>query len=537
MRALARDLGAALGVGGHLTALRRTRVGPFRLEHARTLPELEAAPGLSLPLADAVAVAFARRDVDADAAADLAHGRPLPGAGLPGTYGVFAPDGRVLALVTERDGAARPVVGAGAGGRELLSDGDRDRPAHGSPAPFRRLGAVQRWRGLDAVPSGWGRSVVTVGVFDGVHRGHQQLIGAAVAAGRARGLPTVLITFDPHPAEVVRPGSHPARLTSLRRRADLVAELGVDAFLVLPFTTELSRKSPAEFAHEVLVDRLHAPRSWSGANFTFGHRAAGTVAVLTELGSRFGFAVEGVELATDGAGDHVTFSSTYVRACIDAGDVEAAAAALGRPHRVEGVVVHGYRRGRALGFPTANIASRPTRRCPRTGCTRGASCSAAGACPRRSRSARTRRSPARCARSRPTCSTSTRTSTATRSASTSSRGCAARSATTTWTRWSRPSAATSPAPAPCSAPERRPRSSDRWRAEDPVAAATGVFPFRPADPGRAVRASEPCRPTRVARPPRRPAPDARRLRACASRSTDTASASSTAPRWATGCGG
>ena len=110
VRALARDLGAGLGVGGHLTALRRTRVGPFRLEHARTLPDLEAAPGLSLPLADAVAVAVARRDVDAAAATALAHGRPLPAAGLPGTYGVFGPDGRVLALVSERDGAARPVV-------------------------------------------------------------------------------------------------------------------------------------------------------------------------------------------------------------------------------------------------------------------------------------------------------------------------------------------------------------------------------------------------------------------------------------------
>ena len=110
VRALARDLGAALGVGGHLTALRRTRVGPFRLDHARTLPELEAAPGLSLSLADAVAVAFARRDVEADDAAALAHGRPLPAVGLPGTYGVFDPGGRVLALVTEGDGAARPVV-------------------------------------------------------------------------------------------------------------------------------------------------------------------------------------------------------------------------------------------------------------------------------------------------------------------------------------------------------------------------------------------------------------------------------------------
>ena len=118
VRALARDLGAGLGVGGHLTALRRTRVGPFRLEHARTLPALEAgreagsdaAPELSLSLTEAVAVAFARRDVDGAGAAALVHGRALPPAGLPGTYGVFAPDGRVLALVAERDGAARPVV-------------------------------------------------------------------------------------------------------------------------------------------------------------------------------------------------------------------------------------------------------------------------------------------------------------------------------------------------------------------------------------------------------------------------------------------
>lgn len=217
------------------------------------------------------------------------------------------------------------------------------------------------------MPPGWGRSVVTVGVFDGVHRGHQHLIAAAVAAGRARHLPTVLITFDPHPAEVVRPGSHPARLTELRRRADLVAELGVDAFLVLPFTTELSRMSPAEFAHEVLVDRLHAAAVLVGRNFTFGHRAAGDVTVLAELGRRFGFAVEGVELTTADGQDGVTYSSTYIRSCIDAGEVEAAAAALGRPHRVEGVVVHGYRRGRQLGFPTANIATPPFTALPADG--------------------------------------------------------------------------------------------------------------------------------------------------------------------------
>ncbi|HWM57250.1 MAG TPA: tRNA pseudouridine(55) synthase TruB [Pseudonocardia sp.] len=110
VRALARDLGADLGVGGHLTVLRRTRVGPFTLQRARTLEQLAAAPALSLTLAEAVATAFPRRDVDAALATDLSHGRPLPAAGLAGTYGVFGPDGGVLALVRELDGLARPAV-------------------------------------------------------------------------------------------------------------------------------------------------------------------------------------------------------------------------------------------------------------------------------------------------------------------------------------------------------------------------------------------------------------------------------------------
>ncbi|MDD7931666.1 bifunctional riboflavin kinase/FAD synthetase [Actinomycetospora straminea] len=219
---------------------------------------------------------------------------------------------------------------------------------------------MQRWRGLDGVPSGWGRCVVTIGVFDGVHRGHQQLIGRAIAHARELGLPTVLITFDPHPASVLRPGTHPARLTTLTRRAELVAELGVDAFWVLPFTPDLARVAPDEFVHELLVDRLHAAMVVVGRNFTFGHKAAGDVAELVRLGQRFGFAAEGVDLVTEpigaaASGSTVTFSSTYVRACISAGDVRAAAEALGRPHRLEGVVVRGDQRGRELGYPTANV--------------------------------------------------------------------------------------------------------------------------------------------------------------------------------------
>jgi riboflavin kinase/FMN adenylyltransferase len=221
---------------------------------------------------------------------------------------------------------------------------------------------VLRWRGLDHLPSGWGRCVVTIGVFDGVHRGHQALIGRAVEVAKHRELPCVVLTFDPHPSEVVRPGSHPAQLTTLPRRAELIERLGVDVFCVLPFTPELSRLTPDEFVHELLVERLHVAAVVVGENFRFGHLAAGDLALLRALGHRFGFSTESASLLTvpdevvDGD-DEVQFSSTYIRSCIDAGDVEAAANALGRPHRVEGIVVRGDGRGRDLGFPTANLST------------------------------------------------------------------------------------------------------------------------------------------------------------------------------------
>lgn len=168
----------------------------------------------------------------------------------------------------------------------------------------------------------------------------------------------MVLTFDPHPAEVVRPGSHPAQLTTLERKAELVEQHGIDVFCVLPFNQELQHLSPDEFVHEVLVEKLHAAAVVVGDNFTFGHKAAGDVPGLRELGGRFGFTVEAAELLTsepDGESG-VTFSSTYIRACIDAGDIRAAAVALGRPHRLEGIVVRGDGRGRELGFPTANLS-------------------------------------------------------------------------------------------------------------------------------------------------------------------------------------
>ncbi len=232
---------------------------------------------------------------------------------------------------------------------------------------------MRRWRGVAATPADLGRTVVTVGMYDGVHRGHQQLIGTAVARARALGRPCVLVTFDPHPSEVVRPGSHPAILTSLDRKAELVAGLGVDGMCVVPFTAAFSRLTPEEFAHGVLVEDLHAAAVVVGENFNYGHKAAGNVATLTQEGRRFGFAVEGIPLAGDSSADgEVTISSTYIRACVAAGDMESAARALGRPHRVDGVVVRGDRRGRELGYPTANVESPPYTAIPADGVYAGA---------------------------------------------------------------------------------------------------------------------------------------------------------------------
>jgi riboflavin kinase/FMN adenylyltransferase len=214
---------------------------------------------------------------------------------------------------------------------------------------------VQRWRGLDGTPSSWGRCVVTIGVFDGVHRGHRQIIGRAVERARAGGYSSVLLTFDPHPSEVVRPGSHPPILTTQRTKAELVEKLGVDVFCVVPFTLDFMRLAPDEFVHEVLVSSLHAAAVVVGENFRYGRKAAGDVPALTRAGRSFGFAVEGVPLLEED--DGTTISSTYIRSCIAGGDVAAAARALGRPHRVEGVVVRGDGRGAGIGYPTANLAT------------------------------------------------------------------------------------------------------------------------------------------------------------------------------------
>ncbi len=210
------------------------------------------------------------------------------------------------------------------------------------------------WRGLDEVGGDRGedvRSVVTIGNFDGVHLGHRHLLAGVVARAAETGSRSVVTTFDPHPMTVIHPDSAPPRLTTLEHRLALLADCRVDAVLVLAFTAELSRWEPDEFVQRVLVDGLHAGEVRVGENFRYGHRAAGDVTTLRAEGARLGFAVVALPLA----GDSTRWSSTYVRQCLAEGDVAGAAAALGRLHRVEGPVVQGDRRGRELGYPTANL--------------------------------------------------------------------------------------------------------------------------------------------------------------------------------------
>ncbi len=221
-----------------------------------------------------------------------------------------------------------------------------------------------RWEGLGQVPEDWGRSVVTVGVFDGVHRGHQRVVGRAAERARELGLPVVVVTFDPNPVEIVRPGLHAPVLTSVDRRVELLGEAGADAVLVVAFTHELSLQPPRDFVVAYLVEGLHAAAVVVGTNFRYGHRAAGDVTLLEQLGAEYGFSLEVFDLV---AADAHAVSSTYVRELVERGDVAAAVRALGRPHQVEGLVVEGDRRGRELGFPTANLKTVPNAAIPADG--------------------------------------------------------------------------------------------------------------------------------------------------------------------------
>lgn len=218
--------------------------------------------------------------------------------------------------------------------------------------------AVQRWTDLSDVPADLSGSVVTLGNFDGVHRGHRAVLGEVLAAAEHASVPSVAVTFEPHPIAVLYPERAPALIASLNQRLELLESVGLDAVLVMEFTRELASWEPERFVKDVFVDALRARTVVVGRDTRFGVRNSGDVALLCSLGAGYGFEV--VAIGDQGEGDdtdtRMRWSSTQVRHLLEAGEVGTAAGVLGRPHSVSGVVVHGFHRGREIGYPTANLA-------------------------------------------------------------------------------------------------------------------------------------------------------------------------------------
>lgn len=223
---------------------------------------------------------------------------------------------------------------------------------------------MQRWRGPADPHEDFGACAVTIGMFDGVHLGHQRVFSRTRQVASDLSLPVVTVTFAPHPDEVIRPGSHPPLLCGERHESQLLAEQGVDAVWAIPFTQEFSRLGADEFVRGVLVNRLHAARVVVGENFRFGHMAVGDLALLEELGDKYDFKVVGLPLVANGV---TPISSTGIRAKLAAGDVVDAAHDLGRPHRIEGRAAGGCQSGPMLGFPKTDVETAPYTAIPADG--------------------------------------------------------------------------------------------------------------------------------------------------------------------------
>ncbi|AKT51566.1 bifunctional riboflavin kinase/FAD synthetase [Arsenicicoccus sp. oral taxon 190] len=211
---------------------------------------------------------------------------------------------------------------------------------------------MHRWNALSQIPPDLGPTVVTLGNFDGVHRGHKAVLQRVLELAADRRATTVAVTFDPHPVAVLHPERAPVPVTSLEHRLDLIEQVGIDAVLVQEFTHELAQMSPEDYVQAVFVDALHACAVVVGEDTRFGHKNSGDAATLRALGEQHGFEV----VTLSDIGDGQRWSSSMVRQRVLDGDVAGAAAVLGRPHRVVGRVVHGDHRGRELGYPTANLS-------------------------------------------------------------------------------------------------------------------------------------------------------------------------------------
>ncbi|MDB5212310.1 MAG: Riboflavin biosynthesis protein [Myxococcaceae bacterium] len=203
-------------------------------------------------------------------------------------------------------------------------------------------------------------TVLTVGTFDGVHRGHQRVLECIARRGNEHGLSSVVVTFDPHPLEIVRKEAAPPLLTLSSEKIEVIAESGINYLAIVPFTKKLQRYDAAAFVDQILRQRFHVKHLVIGHDHGFGRGRAGDVEVLRRLGETRGFTVEVVS-AVDGI-DGVPISSTMIRQAVAAGDLERAARLLGRPYSISGRVQGGDRRGRLLGFPTINLGAPPPRK-------------------------------------------------------------------------------------------------------------------------------------------------------------------------------
>lgn len=199
------------------------------------------------------------------------------------------------------------------------------------------------------------RTVLTIGAYDGLHHGHQAVIAQVRALAAERGARSAVVTFDRHPATIVRPESAPQLLTDQDQRMELLEATGIDAAVVLPFTVAVAEESPLGFIERVLVKCLHAECVVVGDDFHFGRNREGNVSLLREIGETYGFDVEPVVLVSRSDGVAEPVSSTAIRRALAGGNVALAADMLGRPFEARGVVVEGDQRGRLLGFPTANV--------------------------------------------------------------------------------------------------------------------------------------------------------------------------------------
>lgn len=214
---------------------------------------------------------------------------------------------------------------------------------------------VQVIRELTKCPSGGRGHALTIGAYDGVHEGHRAVIAATRSLADRRGVGTAVVTFDPHPAHVLRPETAPKLLTDLDQKLELLEACGVDTVVVVPFDEERAKETAEEFVERVLVGCLQATAVVVGHDFHFGRDRAGNVDVLTKLGLEHDFLVEGIQLLPRPDGTVESVSSTAIRRALAGGEVRTAAALLGRHHEIRGRVVEGDQRGRTIGFPTANV--------------------------------------------------------------------------------------------------------------------------------------------------------------------------------------